>query len=304
MFRAPYLLGNSGEPDLNAYWIDAVVIPQEKVAEERAAYSEISRAWSNKTNAYQMMITLISVTLFLFGLGLTLERWLKGLFTLMGTLSLSGIVIWAFLTVIRPVPVYSQESIDAYVEGYRELINTGNYEYWSVYDAVPGMAEKAITSFNKAIELRPTYAKAYSYRGDACATAGEALLLGNGDATKRDELLGLAVSSYEKANELKPDDYHTLWNLGWALYMLGDYPRSITEFEKGIELAPQAQLGMRLDIAANLLGMGKKEEGLKQVDEAIKIASEHPTSSDPYYFRQLARIIGRLKKVRPHDGHG
>lgn len=302
MFHAPYQKESGSAPDLNSYWIDTVTIPQEKVAEERAAYSEISRAWNNKSNAYQMMITLISVTLFLYGLGLTLERWLKGLFTLMGTITLTGIAVWAFVTIIRPVPVYSQEAIDSYIDGFRQLILTSNYEYWSVYQAVPDMADKAIASFDKAIELRPTYAKAYSYKGDACATAAEALMISKGEAARREQITRLAISSYEKANQLKPDDYHTLWNLGWSLYMLGDYERSITYFQKGIELAPQAQLGMRLDIAANLLGMGKKEEGLKQVEEAIKMAADHPTSSDAYYFRQLIRVIPLLKKVRPHDG--
>lgn len=303
VFDAPYFDPRTGYwPDLNRYWYDRLVAPRLLATEQQAAQSEIGRAWGSKSNAYQTVITLIAVTLFLYGLALTLESHLKWGFVALGSGNLAFITAWTVLTVLRPVPQIPDAALQAYVDGYIEAANALQFEYASLHALVPERADQAIAHLNRAIELRSDYAAAYTLRGDAYTVKGEALLFGEGDAALRDSSLHAAVSDYDRALHLTSDDYHAHWNLGWVLYLLGDYDRAIEATQQAARLAPLKAFGARLVLANNLLGMGRREEGLAECRAAIAYAADHPLSSDAYYFRQATRNAERLLAVRPHDG--
>jgi tetratricopeptide (TPR) repeat protein len=303
VFSPPYFDPGSGYwPDLNRYWYDHLVAPRLLAAEQQSVQSEIAQAWSSKGNAYQTVITLIAVTLFLYGLALTLERYLKWGFVALGSGNMGFIAIWTMLTVLLPVPQISADVLQAYVDGYIEAATALQYEYASMHALVPERADQAIAHLNRAIELRPDYGAAYTVRADAYTVKGESLLFGEDDAALRDSSLNSAIADYEQALRLNPDDYHSYWNLGWVLYLLGDYDRAIEATNQAARLAPAKAFGARLVLANNLLGMGKREEGLAECRAAISYAAAHPLSSDAYYFRQAIRNAERLQAVRPHDG--
>jgi len=289
-------------PDLNRFWYDRLVAPRVLATEKQAAESEIGQAWNSKSNAYQTVITLVAVTLFLYGLALTVESHLKWGFFALGSANLAFITAWTALTVVRPVPHIPEAALQAYVDGYIEASSALQLEYASVHALAPERADKAIAHLNEAIALRPDYAAAYTLRADALTVKGEALLFGEGDATLRDASLQAAVQDYERALSLNPEDYHAHWNLAWALYLVGDYQRSIEVIQEAARLAPLKAFGARLVMATTLLGMGRLEEGLAECRAAIAYAAEHPLSSDTYYFRQAIRNAERLQAVRPHDG--
>jgi tetratricopeptide (TPR) repeat protein len=83
--------------------------------------------------------------------------------------------------------------------------------------------ELALKAYDKAIELKPDYAVAWSNRGFALDELG-----------RYDE----ALKAYDKAIELKPD-YAVAWNnRGVALDTLGQYEEALKAYDKAIELKP------------------------------------------------------------------
>jgi tetratricopeptide (TPR) repeat protein len=303
LLDVPYYDPESGyAPDVNRYYDEQVSAPRLLAGEEQAAQAEVGEAWGRKGNAYQTIITLVAITLFLHGLALTLEGCLKWGFVGLGTLNLGGIVLWALITALRPVPQVSPAAIDAYVAGYFDVVQALRLEFQSLHNLVPAKADEAVASLDRAIELHPKYASAYTRRGDAYLVKGEAMLLGGGDAATRDASLRAAADDYWQTLRLKPDDYHAHWNLGWALYLLGEYDRAIESARQVLVLAPQLQLGARFVVAANMLGLGHPEEALAECRRGIEHAAAHPLSTDAYYFRQAIRDLERLEAVRPQAG--
>ena len=89
-----------------------------------------------------------------------------------------------------------------------------------------GDYDRAITDYNKAIELDPKYVHAYNMRGMAYADH------------KKD--YDRAITDYNKAIELDPKYVHAYNNRGRAYAdNKKDYDRAITDYNKAIELDPK-----------------------------------------------------------------
>src|SRR5579872_2827502 len=61
-------------------------------------------------------------------------------------------------------------------------------------------------------------------------------LLTQGQAALRDKHFDRAQKVYEQVVRLDPRSAQGHSNLGYALYMLGNYPRAIEEFQKSLEI--------------------------------------------------------------------
>ena len=86
--------------------------------------------------------------------------------------------------------------------------------------------DRAITDYNKAIELDPKYVHAYNNRGRAYAD------------NKKD--YDRAITDYNKAIELDPKYVHAYNNRGRVYaYNKKDYDRAITDYNRVIELDPK-----------------------------------------------------------------
>ena len=86
-----------------------------------------------------------------------------------------------------------------------------------------GDNQKAIISFEKAIEIKPNYAKAYSNLG--------VMLQELGDNQK-------AIRSFEKTIQIEPNFADTHYNLGVLLQQLQQYQKAISCYEKAIQIDP------------------------------------------------------------------
>jgi tetratricopeptide (TPR) repeat protein len=300
--NAAYFDEASGAAYTFDYYMDKVYVPMLRATESQSADQLTGQAWSRKDNVYQAVITLTAVTLFLYGLALTLEGCLKWGFVALGTGNAGLILLWVLITMVRPIPRIDPATIDRYVAGNRYVQFAFNTEYWSDYASTQIWAETAISELDQAIAEERNYANAYSTRGDAYLLYGESLFLSEGDAAERDEALNLAVEDYRRAIELKPDEFYAYWNLGWASYLLGDYETALETFDSVTELVPRQEFGTSLNRANVLLGMGRTQEGLAEVQRAIDYAATNPLSSDALYFRQSLRNLDYLQRVRPQAG--
>jgi tetratricopeptide (TPR) repeat protein len=86
-----------------------------------------------------------------------------------------------------------------------------------------GQYDRAISDFNKAIELNPKYAMAFNDRGVAYFYKGQC---------------DKAISDYNKAIEIDPEYYKAYSNRGNAYLYKGQINQAIPDYNKAIELNP------------------------------------------------------------------
>lgn len=91
--------------------------------------------------------------------------------------------------------------------------------------AIKGRYEKAISEYNQAISLTPTFASAYTSRGVAYAQSG-----GRYDQ---------AISDFSKAIKISPEFAKAYKDRGFAYYRKGQYDQAITDYGKAIEINPK-----------------------------------------------------------------
>ncbi len=84
--------------------------------------------------------------------------------------------------------------------------------------------QEAIVDCDKAIEINPQLAEAYSNRGLAKSDLGDK----NG-----------AIADYDKAIEINPQYADAYYNRGGAKYALGKYQEAIEDYDKAIKINPQ-----------------------------------------------------------------
>ena len=142
-----------------------------------------------------------------------------------------------------------------------------------------GKFQEAIESYNKAIQIKPDYAEAYSNRGIALKELGE---------------LEEAVESCNKAIQIKPDYAEAYYNRGIALKDLGQLEEAIESYNKAIQIKPDcADTYNNRGIA--LKEIGQLREAVESYNKAIQIK---PDCAGAYYNRGNAlKDLGRLKEA-------
>jgi len=140
-----------------------------------------------------------------------------------------------------------------------------------------GQHEEALTSYERAIELKPDYAEAWSNRGVAL-----------NDLRHPEE----ALASYDRAIELKPD-YAEAWsNRGVALNDLRRHEEALVSHDRAIELKPDyAEAWSNRGVALN--DLRRHEEALASYDRAIELK--------PDYAVALNNLGNTLNDLRRHE---
>ena len=133
-----------------------------------------------------------------------------------------------------------------------------------------GRDEASVTDYDKAISLNPAYAAAYYNRGNAKQKLG------------RDEA---AVADYDEAIRLRPGLAEAYGNRGTAKATLGRYEAAVADYNEVIRLNPDDAR------AYNNRGNVKSERGQHEAavadyDEAIRL---RPDDVDAYYNRGNAK---------------
>jgi len=87
-----------------------------------------------------------------------------------------------------------------------------------------GDFKKAVSDYNKAIEVNPEFVVAYLNRGNSYSRMGE---------------LDKAIADYTKAIELNPRYPIAYYNRGFVYRRMGEYDRAILDFTKAVEIDPK-----------------------------------------------------------------
>ncbi len=233
-----------GWPDTNKFEADTYLVESTRLNEIYFAESELGQATDKTADNLVVQITLLTVTLSLYGLSITLKGGVRWLFVIIGSGIVGICMLWLSWSVIELLarPEVNTAAINAYSEGV-------GLSYQFKFD-------EAIAKFNFAIAEKPDYGKAYYQRGFA--------YFDKNDITS-------AIKDFEAAREAGLEDTSTNWNLGWAYYISGQFQQAIEADERVLTIDPSV-LGVRMNKAITYLAMGDLVNSQQQYDLLIREA--------------------------------
>ena len=135
----------------------------------------------------------------------------------------------------------------------------------------PDRAEEAHRLFERAIELDPTYARAYALFANLCGVRWSQ------DTGNGEDLLETALRLARKSVDLDSRDSAGQQALGWVYLLRRSYDLAEHHMRKALELSPN-QPTPYSGLAAFLFAVGKRQEALAAYQEARNI--------DPYFEPQ------------------
>ncbi|HMD79665.1 MAG TPA: tetratricopeptide repeat protein, partial [Anaerolineales bacterium] len=255
---------NSSWPHLAKYEAYLYVVKATRFEQLYQATADLGRAWSNIADVFVIQLTLLTVALSLYGLSITMRGFIRWMFVFVGSGLVLFCVLWMGWKLLEPLPVISEEAIDAFAEGYGQYYQGNNAE--------------AIALYNKALSINPDYADAIYERGY------NNLVLGNYEA---------AVSDFLVARDLGLDGEYTYWNLGWTYYLMGRFDDAI-EANNVILNSNPSIIGMRSNQALNYLAKGDLERARREYDSVVgeiqKQVSNKETSDSLWYYVDAASL--------------
>jgi tetratricopeptide (TPR) repeat protein len=158
-----------------------------------------------------------------------------------------------------------EDYVSALQQAEKLVAIRGNAVDWSIQGYCLGCLkryEEAITSYDKALEIKPDYHEAWNNRGIALRKLG-----------RYEE----AIASYDKALEIKPDFHQAWYNRGYALRKLGRSEEAIASYDKALEIKPDDHQAWD-NRGYALIYLGRYEEALASCEKAIELDSQYSYS--------------------------
>jgi len=214
---------------------------------QQAALREAD-GWGSKGDTYVSVVTMLAAVLFLLGISLTIENWLRYVFLGCGLLMLVISGIWVMSVYLEPMQVTPEEAMEQFVQG----LILSNIAFAASEADANEINKQALAAFEAALELDPLYADVYQWHG---FTMLEKRLKGADPDVNAE-----AAASMEVAIELGNDNSVVYTNLGWAYTLSGEYEKAIAALEHAIELEPTECLAY--------LNLGVAQLGAEQANEA------------------------------------
>ena len=275
LFANPYFDPASGyHPDVARYESDVYVVDSTSLSEKFTAYNELANAWDNRANTFIVHLTLLAVTLSLYGLSTTLRGFMRGVFITLGTVIAGIVVLWALIVMLIPIPSIPEAAINAYADG--------------VGKAWYGDTDGAIADFDRAVSIKPNYANALYERGNAYYNRAD---------------YQSALTDYQSASRAGRDDTSLGWNLGWTYYMVGRFDEAV-DMDRRVLTQDPTLIGVQFNLALALMARGDFEEAeteyYRGVNRAVaEVTKAHeqglqPPSSFWYYMDASALDIDNL----------
>ena len=264
----PYYITDTDTADFISYHADVNVYSTTLLAEQRTFVTASADVWNAKADGYVTVLTILAVSLFLYGLSTTVKGNLRFLFAIVGTfLVVVGLAQILGLT-LGPVPDVPYDAIQSYARAQAA--------WWG------GYVDDAQAAITETLDYYPDYGNAHALRAD--------ILL---DDSNYDQ----ATAAYRQAIASGTDDVSIYWNLGWALYLAGDYDGALEASRYALELAPHL-MPVRMNIATALLAQGKTTEAMQEYEAALDMAVDPalaiPDSWSRLYLRETVNDLDRL----------
>jgi tetratricopeptide (TPR) repeat protein len=250
----------------------------ERLLALRDAANEQEAERGAQGSGYSVTLAMLAIAVFLFGFSLTPEGRLRGrLFA--GTaiaLSIAGIVN-AAAAWLRDTDLASDAAAAAYARGVVALQTQE--------------PKRAIGQFDRAIELRPTFARAYRDRATAVFTAYSPQISGYPSLTTRGALRR-SNDDLRRAVQLGVKDKDVLTSLGFGLFEEGLLRRDRSLIEESVDVTRRAIAAdplnpvAQFNVGVALLALDRSSEAEEAyalaVPKLIYVDAEQQKPRDPF----------------------
>jgi tetratricopeptide (TPR) repeat protein len=236
--------GSGNWPDVPAYEADTYLVETTELSERYAASAARQNAWSDRAGVHIVQLTLLAVSLALFGLSTTLSAASRRLFIAAGAGVVVVTLVWLIAVAAQPIPALADHAIEAYARG--------------VGLAHQNETEDAIAAFDEALAAAPDYANALYERGNAHYTLND---------------LDQAAADYEAAAAAGRDDTYVGWNLGWTYYLQGRFEDAARVDARVLE-KDAGLIGVRLNLGLARLAGGETDAARADYAEAMETAAQ------------------------------
>ena len=186
-----------GDPYFPSRFLAAAERRGVRLAALRDAAEEEESRWGADAASYLAVLTMFAVALYLFGFSLTPHAELRGIFVGAGLVLLVVGTAWAAMS-YSTVPTRAPPAAAA-------EFATGHVAMRTAFQ--PADYRRAAEHFTRAIELRPSFARAYVERSDAVFLAGSPQRVGPASLTEpeaRERYVDDIVKAGELGTEQRP----------------------------------------------------------------------------------------------------
>ena len=229
------------------------------------AADEEASVLDQRAAGYTAILAMLAVSLYLFGLTLAVVgRWLQRGFLAVGLTLLGVGTAWMLLTVSAPDYKTDPEAAAEYARGRVAFI--------TAYDQA-GFQE-AEAHLTRAIELRPTFARAYSERSDVIFQAASPQRTGFTSIVPPDALRR-ARADLERAMALGLENAQTFGSLGFDSFAEGvqsgdeDLLRQSIDYSQRAISLDAGEPIYRLNLGVALTALGRIDEARGAYEEAV-----------------------------------
>ena len=264
------------------------------------AANEEASSLDQRASSYTAILATLAVSLYLFGLTLAVsERWLRLGFFSVGLVLLGAGSLWLVQTTILPIYQTNDESAAEYARGRVAAITASDQAGY----------QQAIEHYDRAIELRPTFAHAYADRSDAIFLS-ESPQRSGFISIVPPEALERARADLEKAHELGMENASTFGSLGFYGFSQGVQQNDVALLNesadftrRAIALDPTEPI-YRYNLAVTLVAAGRLDEARTAYQDAVaRTLYTDPANTvlrgEPYVEEQwLAGALTDLEIVR------
>jgi TolB-like protein len=144
--------------------------------------------------------------------------------------------------------------------------------------------QRAAELFQQAMGLDPDYALARAYRALAD------LVINGYDATPKD-ILEKSRTMVQEAVDMEPDDATCHWILGIVYFCSGDTAAEEQQYLRALALNPNDANALA-GYGTVLVQLGRVEEGIDRIREAMRINPYHPE----WYWTSLGRVLYLVRR--------
>ena len=302
--QSPYFDPQLGIPDMVQLLVDQNFVPATELNELQEVKKDEAVYRGGQADSFLLGITILAVSLFFYGLSLTISGKLRFFFTTTGVCLTLAVVCFTFYTMSIPFQAPALDAIHLYSKAYGQAQKAQLYELLSYHTLVGKPVDEAIAYYDQALAVSPEYDSAYQGRGAAHLVKAQSILFGSDQSDPSKGELDQAIADLQETIRLGRDDITSFWNLGWALYLSGDYQGSLQALQTALEKAPEQRFGIGLQISLNQLASGQIDQAKTTLEDAIAWASDphHALSSDPWFFKGMIRNLYELQTAQPAEG--
>ncbi len=264
------------------------------------AANEEASALDRQAASYTAILAMLAVSLYLFGLTLAVRgQWRRFGFLGVGLGLLTVGMVWLVQSTLTPGLVMNDEAAAAYARGRVALINATDRAGY----------EQAIAHYDAAIELRPSFARAYSDRSDAIFLSESPQRTGFISIVPP-EALERARADLEAARSLGLESAATYGSLGFYGFSQGVQEGDIALLNESADFTRRAialdplQPIYRYNLAVTLVAADRPDEARAAYQEAVARTlyldlANTRTRGEPFVQEQwLAGALTDLEIVR------